>query len=296
MNRKMTINENKTQGQEQVDPINPSTGDKKAEKPLNWYEEKQQARKERYLAKAELAKSESNAYYQSAKAETAYIPFGQPILLGHHSERRHRKALQSSWDKMRKSVKAQEKAQYYLNKAKGVGKGGVSSDDPEAIIKLTKQLERSIALQERMKAANKLVRKNDKAGLKVMGFSEGEIIGLFTPDFCGRIGYADFELKNNNASIRRLKARISELEETAKLETEEFEYSGLTIVHNTEENRVQLIFDLIPSREFRELLKSRGFRWSRTSESWQRKLNDDSIYAANLIRNEFLKLPPPLLD
>ncbi len=214
---------------------------------------------------------------------------GQPILVGHHSERRHRKALERSWDKLGKAVKAQEKAQYYLGKAAGVGNGGISSDDPEAIIKLQQQLEEAIARQEKKKAANKLVRKQDKAGLAAMGFSEREITGLFTPDFCGRIGYADYQLKNNNANIRRLKARIKELEQAAERETEEYVYDGLTVVHNVEENRVQLFFDSLPSNEFRHLLKSHGFRWSKTNSAWQRHLNDSGIFEGNYIRDKFLE-------
>ena len=260
------------------------------EKPLNWYEQKQQDRKERYLARATKAQRESNAYYQSSHDETKHIPFGQPILRHHHSEKFHRRALKRSWDKMGKSVKAQAKSEYYLGKAAGVGNGGISSDDPDAIIKLTKQLEEAIARQEKMKAANKLIRKQDRAGLAAMGYSEREITSLFTPDFCGRIGYPGYELTNNNANIRRLKARSKELEQASELETEEFVYEGLTIVHNTEENRVQLLFESIPDKDFRQLLKARGFCWSRTNKAWQRKLNDNGIYAAKCIKDQFLEL------
>ncbi len=42
---------------------------------------------------------------------------GQPILVGHHSERGHRSLLQKSDNAMRKSVELDDKADYYANKA-----------------------------------------------------------------------------------------------------------------------------------------------------------------------------------
>ncbi len=271
---------------------------------LNWFEKKQQKKKARYLEKAQKAKQESTGFYVASNDAVANIPVGQPILIGHHSERRHRKALKRSWNKLGKAVKAQEKAEYYLGKAAGVGNGGISSDDPDAIAqrlrkqttqcclrqiaKLTKQLDEAIALQEKMKQANKLIRKGDRKGLAEMGYTEQQINQLFTPDFCGRFGYADYKLKNNNANIRRLKTRIKELEEAAELESEEFVYDGLTIIHNVEENRVQLVFDSIPSKEFRQLLKSHGFRWSKANSAWQRHLNNAGVFEANYIKDKFL--------
>ena len=259
-------------------------------KTLNWYEQKQEDRKAYYLEKAQKAKQESTGYYKASNDAVAHIPPGQPILLYHHSERSHRNALKRCHRNMDKFVEAQKKSEYYLGKAAGVGNRGVSSDDPDAIIKLQQQLDHAHALQEKMKAANKLVRKEDRKGLAEMGYSQREIKGLFTPDFCNRLGYADYQLKNNNANIRRIKARIQELEKAAELETQEFVYEGLTIVHNVEENRVQLFFDLIPSKEIRQLLKSHGFRWSKSNRAWQRQLNNSGIFEANWIKDKFLKL------
>jgi hypothetical protein len=38
---------------------------------------------------------------------------------------------------------------------------------------------------------------------------------LLKPDFAGRIGFADYQLSNNNAEIRRLRGRVAELEQRA---------------------------------------------------------------------------------
>ena len=45
---------------------------------------------------AEKAEARSTARYKAARAAVENIPFGQPILVGHHSERRHRAAIARS--------------------------------------------------------------------------------------------------------------------------------------------------------------------------------------------------------
>lgn len=154
----------------------------------------------------------------------------------------------------------------------------ISSSDPDAIAKLKLKLANQQALQDRIKAANKLVRKNDKAGLAKMGYSQQQIEKLFTPDFAGRIGYADYKLKNNYQDLRRIKQRIEELEAQSDWSTTRYESSieGIEIEENVEDNRIRLIFDSKPSSEIRKILKQQGFRWSPNNQAWQRMLNQES--------------------
>lgn len=243
------------------------------------YDAKLDAKRERYQQYSQQASQNSQAAYEQARKVGDMIPFGQPILVGHHSEGRHRKDLNRIDNNMRKSVENQEKSSYYAGRAESVGKGGISSDDPNAIDKLKDKLQACIDLQERMKAANKLVRKSDKVGLVQMGFSEAQVAKLFTPDFMGRLGFADFQLKNNNAEIRRLEKRIEELEQAAEEEDEEFEYEDFQVLYNTKDNRVQIFFNKKPEDYIRTALKQHGFKWSRNNEAWQRHLNAEGKYA-----------------
>lgn len=74
------------------------------------------------------ANRSKEAYKKTDLSEEATgIPFGQPILVGHHSERKHRKILERADNAMRKSieegVKAQDyenRAEYWENKAKNI--------------------------------------------------------------------------------------------------------------------------------------------------------------------------------
>lgn len=72
----------------------------KAEK-LNLFAESATRRSEEYYAKADLSEEKTG------------IPFGQPILIGHHSERGHRKTIERADNAMRKSIEENKKAEDY---------------------------------------------------------------------------------------------------------------------------------------------------------------------------------------
>lgn len=70
-------------------------------------------RAERYGNAAGNAERKSDEHYSRSHAITDHIPMGQPILVGHHSERRHRRDLEKSWNHMDKSVEFGKKAAEY---------------------------------------------------------------------------------------------------------------------------------------------------------------------------------------
>ena len=79
---------------------------------------------ERRLGWAASAEQKSEAYYNASNKERDFLSLGEPIKVGHHSERRHRKAIEDAWTNMGKSVEFDEKAkeheriaQYWTNKA-----------------------------------------------------------------------------------------------------------------------------------------------------------------------------------
>jgi hypothetical protein len=210
------------------------------------------------------------------------IPMGQPILVGHHSEKRDRRFRRRMWDVMGKSVAASDKAEYYEQKAAAIETNrSIFSDDPDAIGKLKEKIAEAIARQDFMKAGNKIVKskkltieqKTDR--LK----AAGHCTLILQPDFCGRVGYADYELTNNNANIRRMKQRLEELQKAltnaVELGDTEQEYPDLDLIvrHARTINCIQLIFSGKPSLQIRTLLKSHGFHWSPSEGSWQRHLN-----------------------
>src|SRR5574341_945443 len=150
------------------------------------------------------------------------IPLGQPILVGHYSEKADRNYRERANNKITKGYATLNEAKRLEQRVQAAGQNkAIFLDDPDATEKLETKIARLEARQKRMKAANKLVRANDRDGLRDMGFSEVVIQQLFEPDFMGRIGFANYLLTNNNANIRRLKKRLTTIAQYVNDETTE---------------------------------------------------------------------------
>lgn len=260
---------------------------------MNHYEAKQAARKDRLEARADRLSAQANSAFKRADLSEAAtgIPFGQPILVGHHSEGRHRAVLKRADAAMRKGIELSKAAKEAAGRAAGVGSGGISSDDPDAVVKLAAELLRLEGLQAKRKAINAAIRKHAKAGvdaqvvaLRELGHGESFARQLLVPDFMGRQGVADYQITNAGANIRRIKARIEDLRAAAKREHKEAEGpAGLKMVENADMNRLQLIFPGKPPAEVIKALKSYGFRWAPSEGAWQRHLSHGAVYAGQQV-------------
>lgn len=160
----------------------------------------------------------------------------------------------------------------------------ISSDDPKAVEKLTEKLAACQKRQEYMKAVNSFYRKHGTVH-GCPGVSDETAEKL---DEAVRTGYSwetapfvSYELSNNNAEIRRLKQRIEQLSHNQEVGYVGWKFDGGEAVANTDNNRLQLLFDEKPSEEQRAALKRNGFHWSPSEQAWQRQLNDNAIYAAS---------------
>lgn len=69
---------------------------------------------EGYAANAE---KRATSYYEASKEGKDFLVLGEPIKIGHHSERRHRKLIERNWERMGKSVAETEKAKEYERRA-----------------------------------------------------------------------------------------------------------------------------------------------------------------------------------
>lgn len=172
-----------------------------------------------------------------------------------------------------------------LEKIKAIlyGNEMIMSSDEDAVEKLEEKLENLKSNQENMKSANKAIRMKDiKKGdnlLKNMGYTEEQIKDLRTPDYCGRIGYPDYLLRNNNANIHRIEQRLRNLKAAKEKGTTEAENQFFKVVENTELMRLQLFFEGKPEQKVRDILKSNGFKWAPSQSAWQRQLTNNSRYA-----------------
>ena len=257
---------------------------------MNRYEERKHARIDYYNEQAAKAAQRSNALSKESVDMISVIPPGQPILVGHHSESRHRNHLKRADNKMRKSVEESNKADYYAQKAEAAESNtAISSDDPEAITKLEAQL---AALEENhtyMKQANAHYRKHGTMkGFDGVADDKATEIDVKIKNgysWCQQ-PYASYSLQNNNANMRRIRKRIKSLKSKQSLPPDAgWEFDGGRVVMNVEYNRIQIHFDSKPDEEIRKEPKRWGFKWASSLGVWQRHLNGNGMYAVKQVKH-----------
>jgi predicted RNA methylase len=89
--------------------------------------------------------------HKAVEAITEHIPLGQPILIGHHSERRARKDAQKIQDGMRRAVKMWDTAQYWTDRAAGALRHAKYKELPAVRARRIKTLEADKRKRERQK-------------------------------------------------------------------------------------------------------------------------------------------------
>lgn len=143
-----------------------------------------------------------------------------------------------------------------------------------------------------MKKCNVIIKKakgkDCTSELVAAGLSESNARKIQLPDFAGRIGFASFNLTNNNANMKRVEERIKVLEAKEKravtVKEERFPFPGGEVILNHEEDRLQIKHDNKPSREELTAMKAKGlssFNWSPSNMAWQMKISNHAIRKAN---------------
>lgn len=236
------------------------------------HDERRERRADRLHERAAKARAESEAAYGRSSQIADRIPMGQPVLVGHHSEKRHRRDLDKIDSAMRRSVEKQREAERLQSAAASAESNtSISSDDPEALVRLREKLEGMEAEREEIKRQNRLARKGDP-----------EVVAMLTERYKHvpwqdpRKGYPSYVLKNLGGNIRRVKERIASMERQAKREPRETEIGGIEVRENPETNRVELDLGRRATKEEYRTIKSMGFKWSRYNEVWQRLANDSA--------------------
>ena len=184
----------------------------------------------------------------------------------------------------RKNAQEYEEIQEILYKIKGIGMGGISSDNPKAMEKLKEKLFTLEQNQEQMKQVNAYYKKHKTLeGCSLLSEAEKKrLTSYIEKDYnAEKRPYNSFTLTNNNAKIKHTKQRIAELEKKDFLKGWKFE-SG-KVIANKEVNRLQIVFDEKPEEELRAKLKLNGFKWSPSQKAWQRLLNQNAVRAVKRI-------------
>ncbi len=215
------------------------------------------------------ARSES----RSARARNIgdAIPFGQPILVGHHSERRSRADAQRIHSNLTKAVEELRLAEHHEQRAGGIAaqlKRSVFSDDTNAIEALEARIAQREAEAERRKTINAAFKK--AKGEAPARFASLVATGLLTQmealSLAGTMAsmryerpFPSYSLTNLNSSVRRDRERIAALK-LQQDRTETARKQGGVKLEGVGEY-VRITFAEKPAREVLEALREAGFRW-----------------------------------
>jgi hypothetical protein len=245
-------------------------------------DERIEAKKNYYSEKAEKLQTKSIDKCNEALEMAKVIPFGQPIHIGHHSEKSDRNYRKRIDNKMGQSILLQKKSDYYSNKAQ-TNDTSIHSLDEKADEKIQNKIDQLTFELERMKALNKIFKKitnhdefedfiNDSKN------SKDDILAVFeqreyTLKFHEPRAYIypfTYSITNTGAEIRRLKKRLKII----KIQDERpcFNFCNSFAEIKEEDSRFNIYFKSIPKEETRTRLKKEAMKWSPSRKSWTRQI------------------------
>lgn len=184
------------------------------------YRERRARRADRLRGWAEKREQKAAASLTAADRALDGIPPGQPILVGHHSERRHRAALDRFDRKMTAGLEHSAKAREMAGRAAEIDRQAdraIYRDDTDAL----EQLDARIAALEADRARKKQINAEIRRGA---GWAERLNPPLTAAEqrdlemaarFNNTIGYPAYAFTNLSSNIRRQAQRRAALAETA---------------------------------------------------------------------------------
>ncbi len=174
---------------------------------MSTYRDRREAKAERLRSWADKREAKATAEFAKGdlREESSGIPFGQPILVGHHSERRHHNAIDKAHSATRRSIEHADKAREMRERAANIeaaAAGAIYSDDEDAAGLLRARISDLEAKRDAMKAANAAFRAKHKDALKAM-----------TPFERGRaVPHPPYELTNLGGNLSRQRARLAAMQ------------------------------------------------------------------------------------
>ena len=229
---------------------------------------------------AEKATDRSAQHYEASNKAVKHIPMGQPVLVGHHSERGHRAAIHRAQSHMDHSVEEMHKAQYHQEKAKGLERllsHTIFSDDDNATEALEDRIAKREAAAEQMVEANKAWRKakgNVALFASLVGFSEdtARIVAhrIEAAYSWEKQPFPGYQLSNLRAKIRTDKERLAQVK-TQQARGEKAEQAGGVVVEDAGSGYCRVTFAEKPDRSVLNALKAAGFWWKHGSWAGKRE-------------------------
>lgn len=262
--------------------------------------ERKEQRLENRLTWAASRDAKAAAKFEGVRRIADNIPLGQPILVGHHSEKHARKDQERMHNGMAAGVASQKMAEHHRSVADGIERQldrSIFSDDTDAVEALEARIGEREAKRARMVLVNKLYRKGDAAGLAAIG-SDLEALRAACAKAGGYFGkqpHMPYEMTNLGGLITADKKRLQAIKAQAERAEQAAAAGGLLVQyhkgqrfeiipcpdcatagsggclcggsgkrgHHTEDARyyVSLTFEDKPARAILDALRAAGFHW-----------------------------------
>ena len=221
------------------------------------YRERREAKAERLRDWADKREVKADAASERVHAIADNIPFGQPILKGHHSQRRAERDQDTITRNMGKMVENSRKASDFRSRAGNIESAldnSIYSDDPDAVDALKARIASLEAQRDQIKADNAAFRTAHKVELKTMtAYERGQALP-----------HAAYELTNLSSNIKRNKDRLV-LIERDQARALRSEMAGGLLIEQLQGGYVSITFSEKPSREILDALRGAEFSWRRGS-------------------------------
>jgi hypothetical protein len=244
--------------------------------------ERIEKRLERRREWADGARAKAASAHRAAYRAVDGIPPGQPILVGHHSERGHRRALERADQAMRRGIERGEMAARHSSKAANLERAlerTVFSDDGDALEKLEERIAEREAERDRIKRYNATARKAAKKGephgdLSILSEEQREDLAtlLRVCPYQVRPGgaFPAYKLSNLSGRIKADRDRMAQIKRQAERQAEAEEAGGVVVKRYGES--AQVTFAEKPERSVINALKAAGFFWN--GGSWHGRAED----------------------
>lgn len=256
------------------------------------YAAKREARYNRLIAAAEKAEKESTAAWNQARSMAEVIPFGQPILIGHHSERRDRNYRARIESKHRRGYELHQRAEELRSRAEAAqNNNAIFTEDPEAAAKLGDKVSILIEVQERYKAINAAHKKylKNPASLDACDLTdaEKEIIRNYVPTYSWTPHpIAPFTLTNLSAQIRTAKKRAAQVEKQQAIPDKDETIDTIRIEWRPSENRIRVIYPARVDLATFKKLRQHGYKAMKETGHFSAYYNNNAAWYIKELREQ----------
>jgi hypothetical protein len=185
--------------------------------PRRTYRERREARAARLRQWAESREAKAAQSASSVQAVADMIPLGQPILLGHHSQRRAERDRDQIERGMHRTIEHASKAREFSCRADNIeaaAEHAIYSDDPDAIVRLRARIAERENDRDTIKAYNAACRKGTADPATLPDRLRRDLqasISAWGESQCPNGGFPAYTLSNLSANIRRDRQRLTDL-------------------------------------------------------------------------------------